>query len=152
MSRLKSRKDNRAIRHRRVRRKVFGTAERPRMAVMVSNRHMYVQFIDDTRGVTLASASSLDAGGAHNVAGASGLGERAAEAAARAGIRRVVVDRGGFKFHGKVKAIVDGASGAGLATRGGAEMPAGADGAAPPAEQPGDDAESEGDEEQGDGV
>lgn len=85
------------------------------MAIMISNKHMYVQFIDDDRGTTLASATTCGKEGAkHNVAAAGQLGREAAEAASRAGVRHAVVDRGGFAFHGRVKAIVDGAVAAGL--------------------------------------
>ncbi len=88
------------------------------MAVMISNRNIYVQFIDDLQQKTLASASSLalDAGNA-TVARARTVGQAAARAAAEAGIRRVVVDRGGFKYHGRVKALVEGAAEAGLQIR-----------------------------------
>lgn len=112
---VKTTKDYRRRRHLRVRHKVHGTAQRPRMAIMISNRHMYVQFIDDDRGVTLASASTIGGNGAHNVAAAAALGRRAAEAALGKGIRTVVVDRGGFRFHGRVKAIVNAAVATGLA-------------------------------------
>jgi large subunit ribosomal protein L18 len=115
---LKSRKDYRVRRHRRVRKKVSGTAERPRMAIMKSDRHLYVQFIDDEQGRTLVSASSRSAGGSKNVETARLLGRQAAEAAQEKGITHVVVDRGGFVFHGRVKAIVDAALEAGLSTGG----------------------------------
>lgn len=86
------------------------------MAIMISNKHMYVQFIDDDRGATLASVSTCGKEGVkHNVQTAGLLGREAAEAATRAGVRNVVVDRGGFAFHGRVKAIVDGAVAAGIA-------------------------------------
>jgi large subunit ribosomal protein L18 len=86
------------------------------MAIMVSNKHMYVQFIDDDRGATLASATTCGKEGVkHNVQAAAQVGRDAAEAALRAGIKQVVVDRGGFAYHGRVKAIVDGAVAAGLA-------------------------------------
>lgn len=86
------------------------------MAIMISNKHMYVQFVDDDKGVTLASATSCGKDGAkHNVQAAGQIGRDAAEAALKAGVKQVVVDRGGFAFHGRVKAIVDGAVAAGLA-------------------------------------
>ena len=110
-----SRKEKRASRHRRVRRKVSGSAERPRMSVMVSCKHMYVQFVDDNKGATLASVSTLGAENKNNVAAARELGRRAAEVALKAGIKSAVVDRGGFTFHGRVKAIVDAAGAAGIA-------------------------------------
>jgi len=78
------------------------------MAIRLTSRHMYVQFIDDTQGVTLASASSQ--GGektASNIEAATRMGASAAECAKKAGIVNVVVDRGGHRFHGKIKAIVD---------------------------------------------
>jgi large subunit ribosomal protein L18 len=85
------------------------------MSIMVSNKHMYVQFVDDDRAVTLASATTCGRAEAkHNVAAAAQLGREAAEAAVKAGIREVVVDRGGHKYHGRVKAIVESAVKAGL--------------------------------------
>ena len=109
-----SKKEMRDSRHRRIRRKVKGTAERPRLAVMVSGKYMYVQFVDDEKGVTLACASTLGGHAKNNIATARLLGRQAAEAAAQKGIKSVVIDRGGFKFHGRVKAIVDAASEAGV--------------------------------------
>ena len=106
--------DSRRRRHRRVRRKISGVAERPRMAIMKSSRHLYVQLIDDVAGVTLASATTVGSTGKLNVATATELGKNIAEAAVAKGIERVVVDRGGFPFHGRVKAVVDGAVEAGL--------------------------------------
>ena len=110
----KTRKEARAIRHRRLRKKVAGTGERPRMSICISNRNMYVQFIDDESRRTLAAAKAQDG---KNVGAATALGTRAAEAAAKAGIQAVVVDRGGHRFHGRVKAVVDGAVEAGLKIR-----------------------------------
>ena len=115
---VKSRKNSRRRRHFRVRKKVNGTAERPRLAVMVSGKHIYAQVIDDEAGVTLASsstASSNDLG--KNVGSAQKLGKALAEAAVAKGICAVVIDRGGFKFHGRVKALVDGAVEGGLRTK-----------------------------------
>ena len=109
-----NRKAQRKIRHMRLRQKVKGSAERPRMAICVTNKHMYVQFIDDDAMTTLASASSLKDNANANKAEAKVVGERAAEAAKAKGISLVVVDRGGFKFHGRVKEIVDSAVAAGL--------------------------------------
>lgn len=114
---LRTRKDYRQTRHARVRRGVRGTAERPRMAIMISNKHIYVQFIDDDRGVTLASASTAGASSRVNVATAKLVGEKAGKAAQAKGITTAVVDRGGFKFHGRLKALVDAVNGAGIATR-----------------------------------
>lgn len=114
---LENRKDYRDRRHMRLRQKVKGTAARPRLAVFVSNCHMYVQFVDDDSGATLASASTLGTGAKVNLATAKSLGEKAAEAAKAKGISLVVIDRGGFKFHGRVKQIVEAALAAGLKVR-----------------------------------
>ena len=100
-----NRKDQRKKRHMRLRQRVIGSAERPRMSICVTNKHMYVQFIDDAAGNTLAQASSLKESKA-NLEVAKKLGAAAAEAAKAKGITRVVVDRGGFKFTGRVAAIV----------------------------------------------
>jgi large subunit ribosomal protein L18 len=112
---LKNRKEQRAARHMRIRRRISaGTAERPRMAIFVSNRYMYVQFIDDVAANTLASASTLKGGLKCNLEGAKALGEIAAKAAIEKGIKIVVVDRAGYKYHGRVKTIVESAVAAGL--------------------------------------
>ena len=100
-----NRKDQRVKRHLRLRQRVIGSAERPRMSICITNKHMYVQFIDDAAGNTLAQASSLKETKA-NLEVAKKLGAAAAEAAKAKGITRVVVDRGGFKFTGRVAAIV----------------------------------------------
>ena len=108
----------RAKRHRRVRKKVSGTAERPRLAVFRSNRHIYAQVIDDTSGRTLASASTADADLRSNqtatVDAAKAVGQLVGERAKAAGISRVVFDRGGFRYHGRVAALCEGARAAGL--------------------------------------
>lgn len=104
----------------RIRKKVQGTAQRPRMSVRFTNQHIYVQFIDDSKGATLASTSSRtkalrDQGKvAANVAGAKRIGTLAADAAKTKGITQAVFDRSGAKFHGKVKALADAAREAGL--------------------------------------
>ena len=100
-----NRKVQRQKRHLRLRQRVIGTAERPRMSICISNKHMYVQFIDDDEGKTLAQANTLKDEKA-NLDVAKALGARAAEAAKAAGISTVVVDRGGNKFTGRVAAIV----------------------------------------------
>ena len=87
------------------------------MSVMKSSRQIYVQFIDDEAGRTLASVSTAGQDGGRNMEAAASLGRRAAEAALGRGIRRVVVDRGGHLYHGRVKAIVDAAVEAGLSIR-----------------------------------
>ncbi|KRO43154.1 MAG: 50S ribosomal protein L18 [Actinomycetota bacterium] len=106
-------------RHRRVRKKVHGTATRPRLAIYRSNKHLTAQVIDDDAGRTLASASTLEAdfrkqqpGG--NVAAATAVGALVAERAKQAGISAVVFDRGGFLYHGRVAAIAEAARAAGL--------------------------------------
>ena len=108
-----NRKVQRQKRHMRLRQKVVGTATRPRMSICVTNKNMYVQFIDDDAQKTLASASSLKEKKA-NMEVAASLGQAAAAAAKSAGITTVVVDRGGFKYTGRIAAIVDSAVEAGL--------------------------------------
>ena len=108
-----NRKVQRQKRHLRLRQRVIGTAERPRMSICITNKNMYVQFIDDDAGKTLASASSLKEKKA-NLEVAKSLGQAAAAAAKTAGISTVVVDRGGFKYTGRVAAIVESAVEAGL--------------------------------------
>ena len=108
-----NRKVQRQKRHLRLRQRVIGTAARPRMSICVTNKNMYVQFIDDDAGKTLASASSLKEKAA-NMEVAKSLGQAAAAAAKAAGITTVVVDRGGFKYTGRVAAIVESAVEAGL--------------------------------------
>jgi len=103
--------------HKRIRLKVSGTSERPRLAVYFSNQHVYVQLIDDTAGRTIASASSLDKsfeGHASNIATAQKVGKLVAERAAEAKVTDAVFDRGGHLYHGKVKALADAAREAGL--------------------------------------
>ena len=108
------------LRHWRIRKKVIGTKDRPRMSVCFSNTHIYVQFIDDSIGKTIASASTIAKKGASNgkssanAATAKTIGTRAAEAAKDKGIKQVVFDRGTARYHGKVKALADAAREAGL--------------------------------------
>ncbi len=109
-----NRKEQRNRRHMRLRQRVKGTAERPRMAICVSNKHMYVQFIDDSAMNTLAATSTLKDAKQCNLETAKWVGEQAANVAKEKGISIVVVDRGGLKFHGRVKQIVDAATAAGL--------------------------------------
>ena len=110
----------RQLRRWRIRRKVSGTPERPRMSVCFTNEHIYVQFIDDAKGRTLASASTRHKATtgreqlAANAVSAKKIGALAAEAAKSQGISQVVFDRNGAKFHGKVKALADAAREAGL--------------------------------------
>jgi len=103
--------------HRRIRRKLGGTPQRPRLAVFRSVAHIYAQVIDDTEGKTLVSASSVDKGGktqGGNVAAAKTIGKLVAERARDKGIKSVVFDRGGYVYHGRVKALADAAREAGL--------------------------------------
>lgn len=107
-------------RHWRVRKKVFGTGERPRMSVRFTGQHIYVQFIDDDKGITLAQASTRSKdisdrkGLGANVQSAQKIGALAAEAAKAHGIEKVVFDRSGALYHGKVKALADAAREAGI--------------------------------------
>ena len=104
--------------HKRIRAKVSGTAERPRLAVYRSLTHIYAQVIDDRAGVTIASASSHEksakAKNGGNVAGAKEIGKLVAERAKEKGVKSVVFDRGGYLYHGRVKALADAAREAGL--------------------------------------
>ena len=102
--------------HIRIRKKLSGTADRPRLAVFRSLKHIYAQVIDDKSGRTLVSASTVEKGGADggNVAGAKAIGKLVAERAKEKGISSVVYDRGGFLYHGRVKALADAAREAGL--------------------------------------
>lgn len=101
--------------HRRIRRKVAGTAARPRLAVHFSNQHVYAQIIDDAKGTTLCSASTMNLDSKQaNCTTAAKVGALIAERAQAAGIGEVVFDRGGFLYHGKVKALADAAREAGL--------------------------------------
>ncbi|NQT91667.1 MAG: 50S ribosomal protein L18 [Lentisphaerae bacterium] len=120
---LNSRKDYRQRRHRRVRKRISGTADKPRMAVSASIRNISVQFIDDEEGRTLAAASTTGSDAGANIGAATALGQRAAEVALGRGIRQIVVDRGGHAFHGRVKAAVDAALAAGLSTSSVAGVP-----------------------------
>ncbi len=108
----------RSRRHFRVRKKVRGTAARPRLAVFRSSKHIYAQIIDDVAGRTVASASTVEPDGAKGSAGtvaaAKAVGERLGARAKQAGIEAVVFDRGGFKYHGRVAAVADGARSVGL--------------------------------------
>jgi len=116
----KSKETSRVARHKRVRKKVFGTADKPRLNVYRSLKHMYAQVIDDFSGKTLAAASSADKelagkvtfGG--NIEAAKNVGLLIAQRASGKGIKAVVFDRGGYLFHGRVKALADAAREGGL--------------------------------------
>lgn len=110
---LKTKKDLRIRRHKRVRGTVKGTEARPRLAVFRSNTALYAQVIDDTKGTTLASASSLKEKGSR-IEKAKAVGKAVAEAAKAKGITKVVFDRGGFKYAGSIALLADSAREAGL--------------------------------------
>jgi large subunit ribosomal protein L18 len=120
MAKHVSKNDVRKRIHLRLRKKIRGTQERPRLSVFRSLNHIYAQIIDDDRGVTLVSASSLDrevraisaSGG--NLTGAKVVGEEVAKRARARGIEKVVYDRGGYRFHGRVRVLADAAREAGL--------------------------------------
>jgi len=117
-SSAKDKRDARIRRHTRVRKNVRGTADRPRLAVFRSNRHIVAQVIDDRTGVTLAAAAtteaSLRSGGTSNIDAAKQVGQLVAERAKAAGVEQVVFDRGGNLYHGRVAALADAAREAGL--------------------------------------
>jgi large subunit ribosomal protein L18 len=100
--------------HKRIRNKVKGTPARPRLAVFRSVKHIYAQVIDDLKGHTLAAASSADSKNGGNIAGAKEIGKLVADRAKEKGINTVVFDRGGYHYHGRVKALAEAAREAGL--------------------------------------
>ena len=115
MIKKESRNDVRKIRHERVTNKIAGTAECPRLCVFRSNTNIYAQIIDDSKGVTLVSASSLELKTKNNnIEAATKVGESIAKKAKKAGIKCVVFDRGGYLYHGRVKALADAARENGL--------------------------------------
>jgi large subunit ribosomal protein L18 len=116
-----AKRDKAAVRravHTRIRRRVSGSAARPRLAIFRSLNHIYAQVIDDERAVTIASASTVEkdlrGGTGGNIEAAQRVGRAIAERAIAAGVEQVVFDRGGFRFHGRVKALTDAAREAGL--------------------------------------
>jgi large subunit ribosomal protein L18 len=120
MARLSSRKQLRARRHERVRRRISGTAERPRLSVFRSLQHIYAQIIDDRSGRTLAAASTREKSLAEGLSSRAALtaaekiGRAIAERARAKGINAVVFDRAGYKYHGRIKKLADAARAAGL--------------------------------------
>lgn len=120
MIKRKSRNEMRLLRHRRIRKRVLGTQEKPRLSVFRSLKHIYVQVIDDERGHTLVSASTLDKElrplqvSSGSIEAAKAVGQLVARRALELGIAEVVFDRGGHAYHGKVKALADAAREAGL--------------------------------------
>ena len=117
---MKTKEDIRLRIHRRIRKKISGTPERPRLAVFRSQAHIYAQVIDDGTGKTVCSASSLDetlkkdAKRGANVAAAKAVGSLIATRAKEKGVEAVVFDRGGFQYHGRIKALADAAREGGL--------------------------------------
>jgi len=118
MRRIALKKERRTRRTKGLRKRIFGMPDRPRLAVFRSARHTYAQVIDDLSGRTLASAStnekSQKAANGGNVSAAKDVGTAIAERAKEAGVQAVVFDRGGFRYHGRVKALADAAREAGL--------------------------------------
>ncbi len=110
----KTKRGARLRRHARVRRKIAGSLERPRLAVFRSNRHIYVQLIDDVAAVTIAAASDAEVKGADKTARAKAVGGLIASRAKEAGVDAVVFDRGGRLYHGRVAALAEGAREGGL--------------------------------------
>jgi large subunit ribosomal protein L18 len=114
------RPSERKVRHLRVRKRVNGTPERLRLNVFRSSAHIYAQVIDDTRGITVAAASSIDTdlreqlNGRPKMDKSTAVGKLVAERARAKGVTRVVFDRGGYRYHGRIKAVAEAARGAGL--------------------------------------
>ena len=120
MAKVRTGKGRRVMRHRRVRTKVSGTSDRPRLAVFRSLNHVYAQIVDDTQGITLAAASSLDPDVRRQKDGKAKtemsklVGELIARRAKEKGVSSVVFDRGGYRFHGRVKSLAGAARAGGL--------------------------------------
>jgi large subunit ribosomal protein L18 len=112
--RVELKRKSRVRRHVRVRKKVAGTPERPRLAVYRSNRHVYAQLVDDQAGRTVAAASDLSLGDGNKATKAKEVGKALAERAKAAGVQRAVFDRGGRLYHGRVQALAEGAREGGL--------------------------------------
>ncbi|MGL1887720.1 MAG: 50S ribosomal protein L18 [Reichenbachiella sp.] len=108
-------KEQRRLRIRRgIRNKISGTAERPRLSIFKSNKGIYAQLIDDANGNTLVATSSLETGGGSNIDSSKEVGKKLAEKATGNGIASVVFDRGGYPYHGRIKALAEGAREGGL--------------------------------------
>ncbi len=120
MIKKKNKKDSVAKKHRRIRVKISGTAEKPRLSVHKSNKHIYAQVIDDTKGVTLAFAGTVEPDlrskyqNCGNIEAAKEIGKLIAERSKNAGINSIVFDRGGYIYHGRVAALADAAREGGL--------------------------------------
>lgn len=111
---MKTRRQLRQRRHKGVRKQISGTAEKPRLNVFRSNSHIYAQLIDDVAGVTLAAANDLSIKSGKPVEKAAKVGEELAKQAKAKKITTVIFDRGGYKYHGRVKSLADGARSGGL--------------------------------------
>lgn len=121
MIKREDRKRLRLMRHKRLRKRISGTPERPRLSVYRSEKHIYAQIIDDTKGVTLVAASTVEKElreklnqKTWNVQAAKEVGKIIAERATAKGIKEIVFDRGGYKYHGRIKALADSARESGL--------------------------------------
>ncbi|MGM0451843.1 MAG: 50S ribosomal protein L18 [Thermodesulfobacteriota bacterium] len=120
MGSMNTRQAMRLKRKKRIRKNIYGTPERPRLTVFRSAKHIYAQVIDDSRGATLASASTMEAANRdrekfeNKVAAATHIGKQLAERATQKGIKQVVFDRNGYMYHGRVKAVSEGAREIGL--------------------------------------
>ncbi|MGQ9465309.1 MAG: 50S ribosomal protein L18 [bacterium] len=104
-------------RHKRIRKKLFGFSEKPRLCVFRSNKHIYAQIIDDSRGIVICGVSSVNAPGLKGkkkVEAANEIGKAIAKLALEKGIKEVCFDRGGYKYHGRIKALAEGARQSGL--------------------------------------
>lgn len=110
----RTRAEQRYRRHLRVRKKVEGTPERPRLVVRRSLKHIYAQIVDDTQGKTIVTVSDLNVGEGKKSERSAAVGKTIAERAKAAGITRVVFDRAGYRYHGRIKAVADGAREGGL--------------------------------------
>jgi large subunit ribosomal protein L18 len=119
---MKDRKKQRIKRHMRIRKKISGTSIRPRVSVFISNKHIYIQFIDDEKGHTLASVSSVGKNIKCNTEGARIIGKLAAEVATAKNIKCAVFDRGGFRFGARLSALVSGLEEGGIRIKGTREL------------------------------
>ncbi len=111
---MKRKVTGRTRRKLRIRNKVHGTSERPRLSVFRSSKHIYAQVIDDSQGTTIAQASSVSGPGASKVEAAKSVGSAVAKACIDKGVEQVVFDRGGYRYHGRVRALAESAREAGL--------------------------------------
>lgn len=111
---MKKQAIGRTRRRLRIRKKVHGTSERPRLAVFRSAKHIYAQVIDDTQGKTIAHASSVTSAAGNKVESAKSVGSALAKACMDKGVEQVVFDRGGYRYHGRVRALAESAREAGL--------------------------------------